>query len=229
MPDDGADRTVGRRRQPLAQRRDEPLERSRAIPGVYETALDTLLDDRSHAARAPAAPGGGRPRDAVRRARAGRRGRARLLEALPALAERRPVQPRPVRDPARRDLGRARLDAAGGPRVELVATAPDGTTVAGRDGRFSGLEPGVALPLDGVGGRRRPGRRVVPHRAARPPGADHASPRSATTARAPTTSGRSGARWRRSSPTSSSPPATTATWSARRCCSTATSSGRSTT
>ncbi|HXD68991.1 MAG TPA: metallophosphoesterase [Gaiellales bacterium] len=31
----------------------------------------------------------------------------------------------------------------GGGKAELVATAPDGTTVTARDGRFTGLEPGV--------------------------------------------------------------------------------------
>jgi hypothetical protein len=40
-------------------------------------------------------------------------------------------------------------------RVDLVATAPDGTSVAGRDGRFVGLEPGVrylwTASIGGVG------------------------------------------------------------------------------
>jgi hypothetical protein len=36
-----------------------------------------------------------------------------------------------------------RFTLPGDGRVELVATAPDGTTVAGHGGRFSGLEPGV--------------------------------------------------------------------------------------
>ena len=120
----------------------------------------------------------------------------------------------PSADPFRRGpfvtrLGETSAELAwtlpGKQRVEFVATAPDGTSVTGRDGRFSGLSPGPATcgrPRSAASAGRPD--RFAPRRATSP--RRSRSPSSATTGRAASTSGRSGARSRPSTPTSSSPP-----------------------
>ena len=112
-------------------------------------------------------------------------------------------------------------------RVELVATAPDGTTAVAHDGRFTGLEPGVRyLWTASIGG--------VGRAAARSDGTDRSAGaghvrrhRRLRLGHRPRVGGRAHAGV--GAPDFVVTAGDNSYLVARRCCSTATSSGRSTT